>query len=195
MAVLKTAKMYHGSGRRREIRDWRIRHKINGRFPFADSWRPDRFHLTPALKELDWPFQVPDSILPCGPILLPTASVQKQDPEMANWLQQAPTILVNLGTLYAPDPEVAKSIATGLRMFLIAWKGEKIQILWKLPKHPNDLDDVYSQAVEPLEYQVQSGSVRICPWFEVEPLAMLETGQIACSVHHGGANSWYEAIQ
>jgi 2-acylglycerol O-acyltransferase 1 len=114
---------------------------------------------------------------------------------MAEWLQQVPTILVNLGTLYAPDPEVAQSIATGLRMFLVAWKGRKVQILWKLPKHPSDADNVYDEAVKPLEHEIRSDNVRVCPWLVVEPLAMLETGQIACSVHHGGANSWYEAIQ
>ncbi|KAH8432964.1 Diacylglycerol acyltransferase family [Aspergillus melleus] len=195
LAGIKTAKMYHGSGRRREIREWRIRHKIHGRFPFADAWRPDRFHLTPALKELDWPMDVPENILPCGPILLPTASVQQQDPELAGWLSQAPTVLVNLGTLYAPDPNVAKSIATGLKMFLDGWKGKKVQILWKLPKHPHDVDGVYSRSIEPLKKETEEGSVRIAPWFEVEPMAMLETGQIVCSVHHGGANSWYEAIQ
>ncbi|GFF59528.1 diacylglycerol O-acyltransferase 2A [Aspergillus udagawae] len=195
LAVLKTAKMYHGSGRRREIREWRIRHKIHGRFPFADAWRPDRFHLSPALKELDWPMDVPDNILPCGPILLPTASVEKQDPELASWLRKAPTVLVNLGTLYAPDPKVAENIARGLKMFLTSWKGDKVQILWKLPKHPHDKDNVYAQSIKPLEAEVEADSARIRPWFEVEPMAMLQTGQIVCSVHHGGANSWYEAIQ
>jgi 2-acylglycerol O-acyltransferase 1 len=187
--------MYHGSGRRREIREWRIRHKIHGRFPFADAWRPDRFHLSPALKELDWPMDVPDNILPCGPILLPTASVEKQDPELASWLRKAPTVLVNLGTLYAPDPKVAENIARGLKMFLSSWKGEKVQILWKLPKHPHDEENVYAQSIKPLQAEVEADSARIQPWFEVEPMAMLQTGQIVCSVHHGGANSWYEAIQ
>ncbi|RAH51499.1 Diacylglycerol acyltransferase family [Aspergillus brunneoviolaceus CBS 621.78] len=196
LAVLKTAKMYHGSGRRREIREWRIKHKIHGRFPFADAWRPDRFHISPGLLELDWPFSVmPDNILPCGPILLPTASVQKQDPEMARWLANAPTILVNLGTLYAPDPKVAEEIATGLKMFLDGWKGEKVQILWKLPKHPHDVDDIYGRSIEPLKREMEEDSVRVRAWFEVEPMAMLETGGVVCSVHHGGANSWYEAIQ
>lgn len=187
--------MYHGSGRRREIREWRIRHKIHGRFPFADAWRPDRFHLTPALKELDWPMDVPENILPCGPILLPTASVEKQDPELDAWLKQAPTVLVNLGTLYAPDPNVAREIAAGLKGFLDGWQGERVQVLWKLPKHPNDVGDVYERSIEPLKKEMQEGRVRIAPWFEVEPMAMLETGRIVCSVHHGGANSWYEAIQ
>ncbi|KAE8352501.1 diacylglycerol acyltransferase-domain-containing protein [Aspergillus coremiiformis] len=195
LAGIKTAKMYHGSGRRREIRDWRIRHHIHGRFPFADAWRPDRFHLSPALKELDWPMEVPDNILACGPILLPTASVEKQDPELATWLQNGPTVLVNLGTLYAPDPKVAEHIATGLKRFLDSWQGQKVQILWKLPKHPHDEGDVYHRSIEPLRQETESDRVRIHPWFSVEPMAMLQTGQIVCSVHHGGANSWYEAIQ
>ncbi|KAI9932647.1 hypothetical protein MW887_008896 [Aspergillus wentii] len=195
MACIKTAKMYHGSGRRRDIRDWRIKHKIHGRFPFADAWRPDRLHLSPALKELDWPFDVPDNVVACGPILLPCASVKTQDPEMDTWLAKAPTILVNLGTLYAPDPDVALHIASGLKGFLDSWPDKNVQVLWKLPKHPHDDDDVYNRSVGALEEERKTDRVRIQPWFEVEPLAMLETGRIVCSVHHGGANSWYEAIQ
>lgn len=64
---------------------------------------------------------VPDNVIPCGPILLPVASVQDQDPEMGHWLQRGPTILVNLGTLYAPDPDVAWELASGLKAFLDIW--------------------------------------------------------------------------
>ncbi|KAJ0426686.1 hypothetical protein BJY00DRAFT_320353 [Aspergillus carlsbadensis] len=195
MAVMKTAKMYHGSGRRREIRDWRIKHKIHGRFPFADAWMPNRLHLSPALKELDWPFQVPDNVVACGPILLPVAPVKTQDAEMFTWLHQAPTVLINLGTLYAPNPSVVKEMALGVQSFLKATSDRKIQVLWKLPKHPHDEDEIYSQSITPLQKEMDSDQVRIRSWFEVEPLAMLETGQVVCSVHHGGANSWYEAIQ
>lgn len=186
--------MYHGSGRRRDIREWRIKHRIHGRFPFADAWRPDRIHLSPALKELDWPMDVPDNVIPCGPILLPVASVKDQDPDLDRWLQKAPTILVNLGTLYAPDPNVAREIASGLKAFLDTWDANT-QILWKLPKHPYDKGDIYQSAIESLRKESETDRVRIQPWFEVEPMAMLETGRIVCSVHHGGANSWYEAIQ
>ncbi|KAL4880324.1 diacylglycerol acyltransferase-domain-containing protein [Aspergillus karnatakaensis] len=195
MAVMKTAKMYHGSGRRREIRDWRIKHKIHGRFPFADAWMPNRLHLSPALKELDWPMKVPDNVIACGPILLPVAPVKTQDPEMFTWLHKAPTVLINLGTLYAPDPSVVHEIALGVDAFLKSPSGKGIQVLWKLPKHPHDQDEVYSQSTTPLQAQLDTDQVRILSWFEVEPMAMLETGQIVCSVHHGGANSWYEAIQ
>ncbi|KAL3470325.1 hypothetical protein BJX99DRAFT_264317 [Aspergillus californicus] len=194
MAVMKTAKMYHGSGKRREIREWRIKHKIHGRFPFADAWMPNRLHLSPALKELDWPFDVPDNVIACGPILLPVAPVKTQDPEMFTWLHQAPTVLINLGTLYAPDPSVVLEIAQGVKTFL-ATSDRTIQVLWKLPKHPHDQDEIYNQSITSLQTELDSGQVRIRSWFEVEPLAMLETGQIVCSVHHGGANSWYEAIQ
>ncbi|KAL4957557.1 diacylglycerol acyltransferase-domain-containing protein [Aspergillus filifer] len=195
MAVLKTAKMYHGSGRRREIRDWRIKHKIHGRFPFADGWMPNRLHLSPALKELDWPMDVPDNVVACGPILLPVAPVKTQDPEMFDWLHKAPTVLINLGTLYAPNPSVVLEIATGVKSFLSSSAGRNIQVLWKLPKHPHDQDEIYNQSITPLQKELDSDQVRILSWFQVEPLAMLQTGQIVCSVHHGGANSWYEAIQ
>lgn len=156
---------------------------------------PNRLHLSPALKELDWPFDVPDNVVACGPILLPCAPVKAQDPEMFTWLHKAPTVLINLGTLYAPNPAVVLEMAAGVKTFLDSPAGRGIQVLWKLPKHPHDQDEIYSQSTTPLQAELDSDQVRILSWFEVEPLAMLETGQIVCSVHHGGANSWYEAIQ
>lgn len=39
-----------------------------------------------------------------------------------------------------------------------------------------------------------SGRIRIAEWLSVDPLAILETGLIACSVHHGGSNSFHEAL-
>ncbi|RAK79081.1 UDP-Glycosyltransferase/glycogen phosphorylase [Aspergillus fijiensis CBS 313.89] len=193
-AAMDVAKLYRRSGRQRQIREWRKRHGIQGRFPFADSWRPDRFHLAPGLKELDWPMEVPENVLPCGPILLPVAPVKTQDPELHRWLHRAPTILINLGTLYAPDPVMARNIASGVRSFLDS-RTDKFQVLWKLPKHTQDCAHVFEEAEEILAAEIKDDRVRIQPWFQVEPLAMLQTGQIVCSVHHGGANSWYEAIQ
>ncbi|PYI09645.1 diacylglycerol o-acyltransferase [Aspergillus sclerotiicarbonarius CBS 121057] len=196
MAVIKAAKMYRSSNRQREIRDWRIKHHIQGRFAFADAWRPDRFHLAPGLKELDWPFEVPENVLPCGPILLPVTSAKAQDPELDRWLHNAPTILVNLGTLATPDPRDAMNIGSALKTLLVSWTGDsQLQVLWKLPKHHLDCDHVYEEVLELLSVEIEADRVRVQSWFEVEPLAMLQTGQIICTVHHGGANSWYEAIQ
>ena len=138
---------------------------------------------------------VPDNVVACGPILLPVAPVKTQDPEMFDWLNKAPTVLINLGTLYAPNPSVVLEIATGVKSFLSSAAGRDIQVLWKLPKHPHDQDEIYNQSITPLQKELDSDQVRILSWFQVEPLAMLQTGQIVCSVHHGGANSWYEAVQ
>lgn len=40
---------------------------------------------------------VPENVTCAGPILVGTAPANQQDPEIAEWLKQAPTILVNLG--------------------------------------------------------------------------------------------------
>lgn len=99
--------------------------------------------------------------------MLPVASVQDQDPEMGPWLQRGLTILVNLGTLYAPDPSVAWELASGLTSFLDSWPDHSMQALWKLPKHSFDEEGVYDTAIEPLRAYMQVDRVRVQPWFDV----------------------------
>ena len=88
------------------------------------------------------------------------------------------------------------NIGSALKALLDSWVGDaQLQVLWKLPKHSLDCDHVYEEVLDLLRVEIEAGVVRIQSWFKVEPLAMLQTGQIICTVHHGGANSWYEAIQ
>jgi UDP:flavonoid glycosyltransferase YjiC (YdhE family) len=43
--------------------------------------------------------------------------------------------------------------------------------------------------------EVRTGVVKVVEWIEAEPSAVLEAGSVACAVHHGGANSFLEAVQ
>jgi 2-acylglycerol O-acyltransferase 1 len=177
------------------LSQWRRTHGIKGRFPFADSWRPGRFHLSPSLPELDWPMQIPRNVIGCGPILLPAKPVREQDPELDQWLSRAPTILFNLGTLFAISTENANAIARSLWSILQLDSQRKTQVLWKLQKHPDDEENVFAQAISILKPFIDEGRVRILSWLNAEPLALLQTGHVVCSIHHGGANSWFEAVQ
>jgi hypothetical protein len=47
---------------------------------------------------------------------------------------------------------------------------------------------------EVLGREMDEDRVRVVGWLEAEPAAVLTTGRVVCSVHHGGANSYYEAV-
>jgi hypothetical protein len=44
---------------------------------------------------------IPGNVTAAGPIVLSSAPVAEQDPELAAWLEKAPTVLINLGSHYA----------------------------------------------------------------------------------------------
>jgi hypothetical protein len=41
--------------------------------------------------------------------------------------------------------------------------------------------------------EIQAGRVRVVDWLTLDPLALLMEGNVMCSVHHGGANSFFES--
>ncbi|CAG9945057.1 unnamed protein product [Clonostachys rosea f. rosea IK726] len=146
--------------------------------------------------EIDFPFDVmPDHITGCGPIVLPSPPLKKTDPDLDAWLSQHPTIYINTGTHATYTEQQAVEMAGALRHLLT--KGEKnkktLQVLWKLSKRG--------------EYETGEGSkvfaalglkfgelVRITEWIDPDPIAILTSGHIACSVNHGGANSFFDAL-
>ena len=83
--------------------------------------------------------------------------------------------------------EDLREIANGLEMMLDRNPG--FQVLWKLKsKFPLD-----AQIATTLRPYLDSDEVRITPWLTTDLSALLQTGTIICSVHHGGGNSFYEA--
>jgi 2-acylglycerol O-acyltransferase 1 len=138
---------------------------------------------------------IPKNVIGCGPILLPVRSVKEQDPELDQWLKRGPTVLLNLGTLFAVDAADAADMAMAIRCVMEHEPQQNLRVLWKLQRHPQDADDVYDEAIRPLQGLIDEDRVRVTSWLNAEPLALLETGHIVCSIHHGGANSWFEAVR
>ena len=68
-------------------------------------------------------------------------------------------------------------------------QGRKIHVLWKL----KGMDDVDAVLQKELGNEMQAGRVRVVNWLTVDPLALLKEGSVMCSVHHGGANSFFES--
>ena len=131
---------------------------------------------------------MPNNITSCGPILLRTKAVSDNDADLDKWLQKRPTILMNLGSHDVSSVRSIRHLVRGIRTVLDSFPD--VQILWKL-KSKKRLDN---NLFAILTKELTSGQVKIEEWLTTDPLAILKSGHVICSVHHGGANSYFEAI-
>ncbi|KAF7595863.1 hypothetical protein BBP40_004356 [Aspergillus hancockii] len=176
----------------KELRDYRNSHGVPGPIPGLSTKRSNPITLLPTRRETELPCFLPDHFILCGPILRPCAPIIEEDPELAAWLSRRPTVLVNLGSHVMYTNKELEEFMKGFRMLLD--KRPDIQILWKIMpvsgavvEDPNLPDNLRSAMAE--------GRVRIETWLAVEPICILSSGHVQCMVHHGGSNSYQEAIQ
>ena len=114
--------------------------------------------------------------------------------------------MINLGSIVRMDASMTREFATGLKIVLD--EKRDLQVLWKIKKSggltillpeksrkQSRLEDSEKDALRPIADEIASGRVRILEWLSVDPLSVLENGQILCSVHHGGSNSFHEALR
>ncbi|KAH6665803.1 putative UDP-glucoronosyl and UDP-glucosyl transferase [Halenospora varia] len=174
---------------------YREEHGIAGKIPCMFEGFGDAPILLPSTPEIDYDFKVPQHATPCGPILRPFEPISKTHPDMERWLKQRPTVLVNLGSHILFDPAFAGQFAAGLRVILD--RRPDIQILWKLKTQGQTKEQLFGPggALEIIVEEIKDGRVRIEDWLPAQPIAILESGHVCCMVHHGGANSYHEAIQ
>ena len=152
-------------------------------------YRPDAPFMSASLPGASLPLAiVPPNVTLVGPIVRASAHIEEQDPELAGWLARGPTVLVILGSAVIYQEFRAKEMAGALAMVL--GKLPDVQVLWKFKKY-----DEYGDAfLEPLREFLDSGRLRMPNWINADPYSMLETGHVVMSVHHGGANSYGEAL-
>ncbi|KAJ3810208.1 hypothetical protein F5876DRAFT_42254 [Lentinula aff. lateritia] len=146
-------------------------------------------YLCPSTPELDFPVLIPDNLMLCGPIVMPTAPIQIVDPELTAWLDQAPTVLINLGSHVTFDHSAIRELAGGFLPLLQSHPN--IQILWKL-RPEGDIQNVLDECIEN-NADVRE-RVQVVQWLQSEPYTILQHPNLICSVHHGGANSFFEAV-
>ncbi|KAI9746285.1 MAG: hypothetical protein M1835_002450 [Candelina submexicana] len=167
-------------------------HGLKGKFPSLEAYSKDSHFIIPSTPEIDFPYFVPSNFTHCGPLSLPVMPISESDPELAAWLERAPTVLVNLGSHFESDwvPGFGFGLATALRILLD--RRPDIQVLWKLKKSksPNGHQDIS----EILGEATKSGRIRIESWLKPDSPAILQSGHVVCWVHHGGSNSYHEAI-
>ncbi|GKT44282.1 glycosyltransferase sdnJ [Colletotrichum spaethianum] len=131
---------------------------------------------------------VPSNVTATGPIAMSVGSAAEQDPELAAWVERAPTVMVNLGSLMEYDAARARPMAAALKIML---ERTGVQALWKLNRAEGLRDEDWRPLVEDF---IASDRLRVSKWLPVDPATLLETGHIVASVHHGGANCYHEAI-
>lgn len=189
----------------KEMITWRKSRGLPKLSPVFNVWEKQNQYLLVSTPETDYPCYVPPNVTPCGPILLPVQSVSDQDPKLQAWLEGAPTVLINLGSHIRMDDEMAKQFSLGLKVVL-----EKIpnaQVLWKL-KTTGGLSvsrakaasgfsgtGATQESLEAIAPYISTGRVKVVEWLSVDPLAVLQSGHVVCSVHHGGSNSFHEALR
>ncbi|KAG8629713.1 hypothetical protein KVT40_001332 [Elsinoe batatas] len=175
-----------------KIRKARAEAGIKHQSPMYDMYQKRHLYIASHLPEADWDElrETPSNLVVCGPIIMPSLEDDTESgKDLLKWLSQRPTVMVNLGSLQGAVGPSSVAIARGLQKALDLNK--EIQILWKLKYDwPNDRD-----MAPLLNRHVEAGRLRIISWLETEPSTLLQTGYICCSVHHGGANSFYEACR
>lgn len=160
--------------------------------------------LVANLPQVEFPLAVvPRNVIPCGPMLRAWQPLRETDPELAAWVVRGPTVYVNLGTHVVVDEEFAVEMARGLRIMLdgvagVLWRDKRLkglQVLWKLKrKEEYSVVGPGSRIYELLGEELDTGKVKVVEWFDAEPMAVLEMPTMVCAVHHGGANSFLEAV-
>jgi hypothetical protein len=130
---------------------------------------------------------VPSNVVACGPIFRSSAPAADQDPELAAWLALAPTVLINLGSTVDYSLDSARELVGAIKTLL---ENSKLQVLWKFVKRGEYSEDVFLEVSK----EIKDGRLRVEKWLGIDPAAMMETGNIVVSVHHGGANCFFEAV-
>ncbi|KAK2674914.1 UDP-glucuronosyl/UDP-glucosyltransferase [Fusarium oxysporum f. sp. vasinfectum] len=170
---------------------------------------PNLAILVASSPDIDYPFSIiPPQLTSCGPIIRAAPPIREVDAGLAEWLSQGSTIYVNLGTHHKSNPTEAHQMSKAFRKVLehadtLHSAGKPLQILWKLGRVPDEEGNApkrdtytgeWALVTDELQAYIKSDRVRLTDWLVAEPKSVLGSQSIVCSVSHGGANSFYEAL-
>jgi hypothetical protein len=144
--------------------------------------------ISQSMKEASYPLAIaPNNGMQVGPIYLSTAPALKKDAELASLLRKGPTLLINMGNIIRCTEGTVTEIVKSLRILFD--NVERVQMLWKLQK--SEFGDEFLSAVST---EFINGRLRLERWPKIDPGTIMETGNVVCILHHGGANSFNDAI-
>ena len=124
-----------------------------------------------------------------GPLVLDTTPVEVADPELARWLDRGETVMMCMGTHYHYTESQVRAIVDG---FLGAvGHDSRIQFFWKLSGKDRFEGVIDGLLANPKDRE----RFRIVDWIDADPAAVMDHPNVVASIHHGGANSYYEAAR
>jgi len=157
------------------------------RATFVDDHKRQTPVLVSQLMEAEYPMPIPAHVTLVGPIYKSTAPVSVVDPQLATWLGQKPTVLINLGSHIKYTEEQTVAFVQALAHLL---QHRNVQVLWKY----RPFGTVPETAFEAIARHITDGKIRLEKWLIPDPAAILETGNVVLFVHHGGASSFNEGL-
>jgi hypothetical protein len=173
----------------RRLNKYRWSQGLPGQYPCFKLYLRRPLYLCPSLPEMDRDFKTyPSNVVLCGPILLPSSGSLDADIGMRSWLSRLPTVLINPGTLATFDISWVEQTAFAIRRTM--HQHNDFQVLWKVK-----LDAEAQKLVQNAIGAEFMKRVRIEEWLATEPAELVKSGHVICSVHHGGANTFYEAAR
>lgn len=177
-----------GSSAIRSKRSWLQEQGIKHAITLSEIDNPAVPWIAMSFPEAELPLDyIPSNIHVAGPLVLDAAPAKTQSAELAGWVKRAPTMLINLGSVVVYDEAMARAMTDAIVPVLAA---ENVQILWKIKKGGQFGDEF----LEPAKEYIENGRLRLVSWLDVDPTSLYNTGDIVASVHHGGANCFYETL-
>ncbi|EHK43614.1 glycosyltransferase family 1 protein [Trichoderma atroviride IMI 206040] len=195
-----TTKAFKKDPQRKDVQSYLTAHTVLKTPMDLIRRRPDNVKiLVASLPQLDFPLKIPAHVVACGPIIRHPVSVWVSEPDLAEWLAEGRTIYINMGTLVKMTEDQAVELAKALKIVINELdkdvKKGRIQVLWKLRKYGAYSVFLPGCRIEQVLCQAfQQDRIRVKEWIQADPLAVFRTGSVVCSIHHGGANSYNEAI-
>jgi len=170
-----------------ELSKYRRAHGLTGRLPMETAPTRAAHIICPAVPELDFPLVMPANLGLYGPIVLDTNPVEIADPELNQWLNRRETVMMCMGTHFHYSESQIKAIISG---FLSAVNHDSnTQFLWKLSNKSRFEDLINGVLKRPRDKE----RFRIVDWLEADPASIMKHPNVVAYIHHGGANSYYEA--
>ncbi|KAH8122953.1 hypothetical protein ACSS6W_000308 [Trichoderma asperelloides] len=195
-----TAKAFKKDPQRKDVQSYLTAHAVLRTPMDLIRRRPENVKiLVASLPQLDFPLKVPAHVVCCGPIIRQPVSVWVSEPDLAGWLAEGRTIYVNMGSLVKMTEDQAVELAKALRIVINELDKQvekgRLQVLWKLRKYGAYSVFLPGCRIEQVLCQAfQQDRIRVKDWVQADPLAVLRSGSVVCSIHHGGANSYNEAV-
>ena len=169
----------------KELMSYRHSHGLPRDFPMGGPSVKRSVHtLCFGLPELELPVALSQKIGLYGPVTLDSTPLSKDD-ELSMWLDGGRTIMMSMGSHFKYSETQVRNV---LRAFITGTSPTN-QVFWKLPDKAK-FQDVID---EELENEQVKERFRIVDWIDVDPGEVMKHENVVAHVHHGGANSYYEA--